>query len=127
MRFFTAWRTLPAQQVARLTQIDYDRAMAFVMIEPTSGDIAGVARFFADPDNETAEFAVIVRTDLKGHGLGRILAQRLLDYARARGIKEIHGQVLRENTAMLGFCKELGFSLKAEEGAPELVRASLTF
>ena len=127
MRFFTAWRTLPPQQLARLTQIDYDRAMAFVMIEPASGDIAGVARFFADPDNETAEFAVIVRTDLKGHGLGRILAQRLLDYARARGIKEIHGQVLRENTAMLGFCKELGFSLKAEDGAPELVRASLTF
>ncbi len=126
MRFFSAWRTLPAQQLARLTQIDYDRAMALVMIEPASREFAGVARFFADPDNETAEFAVIVRTDLKGHGLGRFLTERLLDYARARGIREIHGQVLRENAAMLGFCKELGFSLKAEEGAPELVRATLT-
>jgi acetyltransferase len=101
--------------------------MAFVMIEQKSGEFAGVARFFADPDNTTAEFAIIVRTDLKGHGLGRILTKRLLDYARARGIREIHGQVLRENTAMLAFCKELGFSLKAEESAPELVRASLSF
>jgi acetyltransferase len=62
---------------------------------------------------------------LKGHGLGRILTQRLVDYARARGIGDLHGQILRENTAMLAFCKELGFSLKAEEGAPELVKASL--
>lgn len=126
MRFFSAWRTLPPQQLARLTQIDYDRAMAFVMVARKTGDIAGVARFFADPDNATAEFAVIVRTDLKGKGLGRILMQRLLDYARARGIGEVHGQVLRENTAMLAFCKDLGFTLKAEEGAPDIVRASLS-
>jgi acetyltransferase len=125
MRFFSAWRSLPPQQLARLTQIDYDRAMAFIMVERKTGDIAGVARFSADPDNVAAEFAVIVRTDLKGKGLGRNLMQRLLGYARARGIGEIHGQVLRENSAMLAFCKELGFSLKAEEGAPDLVRASL--
>jgi acetyltransferase len=125
MRFFSAWRTLPPQQLARLTQIDYDRAMALVMIDKKSGEFAGVARFYADPDNTTAEFAIIVRTDLKGHGLGRILMERLVGYARARGLGDIHGQVLRENTAMLAFCKELGFSLKAEEGAPELVKASL--
>ena len=125
MRFFSAWRTLPPAQLARLTQIDYDRAMAFVMFEKKTGEIAGVARFSADPDNTTAEFAIIVRTDLKGNGIGRILMQRLIAYARARGIGEIHGQVLHENTAMLAFCKELGFSLQAEEGSPELVRASL--
>lgn len=125
MRFFSAWRTLPPLQLARLTQIDYDRAMAFVMIERKTGDFAGVARFFADPDGTTAEFAIIVRTDLKAHGLGRILMERLLGYARARGIRDIHGQVLHENTAMLAFCKELGFALQAEEGSPDLVRASL--
>jgi acetyltransferase len=125
MRFFTAWRTLPPQQLARLTQIDYDRAMAFVMVEKKTGAFAGVARFFADPDNTNAEFAVIVRTDLKGHGLGRNLMERLIAYARARGIGEIHGQVLHENAAMLSFVKQLGFTLKAEEGAPELVVASL--
>jgi acetyltransferase len=125
MRFFSAWRTLPPQQLASLTQIDYDRAMAFVMVERKTAEFAGVARFSADPDNSAAEFAIIVRTDLKGHGIGSILMRRLLDYARARGIGEIHGQVLHENAPMLAFCKELGFSLKAEEGAPELVRASL--
>ena len=125
MRFFSAWRTLPPAQLARLTQIDYDRAMAFVMIDKKTGEFAGVARFFADPDNATAEFAIIVRTDLKGKGLGSILMERLLAYARARGIGEIHGQVLHENAAMLDFCKQLGFSLQAEEGSPALVRASL--
>lgn len=126
MRFFSAWRKLPAQQLARLTQIDYDRAMAFVLVEEKSGEFAGVARFFADPDNVRAEFAIIVRTDLKGHGLGRILTQHLLDYARTRGLRELHGQVLRENTAMLAFCKEIGFKLTPEEGAAELVHATLT-
>jgi acetyltransferase len=125
MRFFSAMRSLPLQQIARLTQIDYDRAMAFVMVEKKSGEFAGVARFSADPDNATAEFAITVRTDLKGHGLGRLLMERLLEYARARGIGEIHGQVLRENAAMLAFCKQLGFSLNPEVGSPELVRASL--
>jgi acetyltransferase len=125
MRFFSAWRSLPPEQMARLTQIDYDRAMAFVMIEKKSGEFAGVARFFADPDNTTAEFAVIIRTDLKGHGLGRILTERLIAYARARGIGDLHGQVLRENKPMLAFCKELGFSLDPDEKSPELVRARL--
>ena len=125
MRFFSAWRTLPPQQLARLTQIDYDRAMAFVMIDRASGEIAGVARFSADPDNVTAEFAVIVRTDLKGKGLGHLLMARLLDYARGRGIREIHGQVLHENTAMLAFCKNFGFTFAAEEGSPDIVRTSL--
>jgi acetyltransferase len=125
MRFFSAWKTLPPAQLARLTQIDYDRAMAFVMFEKKTGEIAGVARFSANPDNTEAEFAIVVRTDLKGQGLGRILTERLIAYARTRGIGEIHGQVLHENTAMLAFCKQLGFSLQAEEGAPELVKASL--
>lgn len=125
MRFFSAWRTLPPQQLARLTQIDYDRAMAFIMVERKTAEIVGVARFSADPDLATAEFAISVRTDLKGHGLGTVLMRRLLAYARARGIGEVHGEVLRENVAMLAFCKDLGFALKAEEGAPELVVASL--
>jgi acetyltransferase len=126
MRFFSAWRTLPPRQLARLTQIDYDRAMAFVMVEKNTSAFAGVARFFADPDNTTAEFAIIVRTDLKGHGLGRNLMERLIAYARTRGIGEIHGQILHENATMIAFVKQLGFTVKAEEGAPELVVASLT-
>jgi RimJ/RimL family protein N-acetyltransferase len=125
MRFFSAWRTLPPQQLARLTQIDYDRAMAFVMIESRTGEFAGVARFSADPDNVAAEFAIVVRTDLKGKGLGRILMTKLLDYARIRGLSEIHGQVLRENSAMLAFCRGLGFSFRPDADAPEVVRASI--
>jgi len=125
MRFFSAWRTLPPAQLARLTQIDYDRAMAFVMIEKATGEFAGVARFYANPDNTEAEFAIVVRTDLKNKGIGTILMDRLIQYARARGIGVIRGQVLHENTAMLAFIKQLGFSLEPEQGSPDLVKASL--
>ncbi len=69
----------------------------------------GVARVVADPDNIEAEFAVTVRSDLKGHGLGQILMEKLIDYCRRRGTRAIVGEALPQNTRLLRLVKKLGF------------------
>lgn len=92
MRFFAPMRELPLRQLARLTQIDYDREMAFVLEGqegPTKSEILAVVRLASDPDNRQAEFAALVRSDLQGRGIGRLMMDRLLAYARQRGIGEI--------------------------------------
>ncbi|HEX2884868.1 GNAT family N-acetyltransferase, partial [Vineibacter terrae] len=126
LRFFTPMKTLPAPLAARLSQIDYDREMALVATESTAHDAEalGAVRIAADPDNERAEYAILVRTDMKGRGLGYALMRRMIDYARERGIGEIFGDVLRENHAMLKLCRDLGFTA-ASSGDPTVVRMSL--
>lgn len=110
LRFFQPMRRLPEQLAARLTQIDYDREMAFISFDPAEPRaITGVVRLMADPDVKTAEYAVIVRTDWKGKGLGYALMNRILNYAGDRGIETIFGEVLRENEAMLHMARDLGF------------------
>jgi acetyltransferase len=125
LRFFTPLRSLAPQQLARLTQIDYDREMAFVLCAQ-GGDILGVARLAADPDNRQAEFAIEVRSDLHRKGLGRLLLTRLIDYARGRGLEELCGDVLRENAPMLALARAVGFSIQPSQ-SPELVRLLLRF
>ena len=110
--------------LARLTQIDYDREMAFVLFD-SAGAVAGVARIAADPDNLRAEFAVLVRSDLKGLGAGRLLMQRLGAYARDRGIGELFGDILSENTGMLALCRELGYSIVSSANDPSVMQARL--
>jgi acetyltransferase len=117
---------------ARLTQIDYDREMAFVAIAPDDqdaairrGDILGVSRLAADPDNERAEFAVTVRSDFKGRGLGWSLMQELIGYATARGTGWLHGAVLRDNEHMIKLCRDLGFTLEDDPEDPSTLRAVL--
>ncbi|MBS0278260.1 MAG: GNAT family N-acetyltransferase, partial [Proteobacteria bacterium] len=110
MRFFSPLRALPSSLLARLTQIDYDREMAFVLFDSTE-TVAAVGRLAADPDGERAEFALAVRTDLKGRGIGHALLEKLVAYARQRGIREVWGNVLPENTTMLALCRELGFEI----------------
>jgi acetyltransferase len=117
-RFFTAVRQLPDADIAHLTQIDYDREMAFVAVaadEAGTPQILGVARACADPDNVGAEFAVLVRSDLKGQGLGTLLMHKLIGYCRARGMRALWGSVLSDNTAMLQLSRRLGFRVRAVE------------
>lgn len=114
MRFFTPRPDLSHRLIARLTQIDYARDMAFVAISQTDGNLLGVSRLSADPEYERAEFAVIVRSDLKGKGLGWHLMQQLIEYARSEGLSEIFGSVLHENTTMLKFCSDLGFACETD-------------
>lgn len=115
MRFFSSFHTVPKPLLARLTQIDYDREMAFVLLDK-KGDAAGVSRLVADPDGAGAEFAILIRTDLKRRGLGRALMRHLIGFARSRGIATIFGDVLVENAAMLGLCRELGANFSIPSG-----------
>jgi acetyltransferase len=128
LRFFVPLKTLDHVTAARFTQIDYDREMALVLADPGipgRSPIHGVVRLIADPDNERAEYAIIVRHDMTGLGLGRLLMCRILGYARGRGVREVHGDVLRENRPMLKLCAALGFIQAPVVGEPELVRVSL--
>jgi acetyltransferase len=128
LRFFVPMKTLSHLQAARFTQIDYDREMALVLTQPGipgTTDIFGVVRISADPDNERAEYAVIVRGDMTGMGLGIVLMRRIIDYAQGRGIGEIFGDVLRENTTMLRLCDFLGFTRSSLPDEPGIVRVSL--
>ncbi|GAB3411908.1 bifunctional acetate--CoA ligase family protein/GNAT family N-acetyltransferase [Massilia agilis] len=112
LRMFVRLRELSPAQLARFTQIDYDREMAFIATrvgpdgEP---ETLGVSRAVADPDNVKAEFAVTIRSDLKGQGLGTLLMQVLVDYCRDKGIRELVGEALAENVAILRLAARLGF------------------
>ncbi|MGU7783643.1 GNAT family N-acetyltransferase [Burkholderia sp. PU8-34] len=118
MRFFGAVRSFDHSQLARMTQIDYDREMAFIA---SVGDGTGSAQTLAavravtDPDNETTEFAIAVRPDQKGRGLGRLLMARIIEYARSRGTAWMVGEALRENTAMISLARACGFEITATE------------
>ncbi|MGO1119456.1 bifunctional acetate--CoA ligase family protein/GNAT family N-acetyltransferase [Rhodovibrionaceae bacterium A322] len=115
LRFFTYVTELTHETAARLTQIDYDREMAFVALDPDdSQEIWGVVRLSCDPDNQRGEYAVALRSNLKGQGLGFALMQRILDHADQRGVAEVWGSVLKENHRMLDVCQELGFTRKAD-------------
>ena len=109
LRFFSSLRHFSHHFVARLTQLDYGRTIAFLAMDQASGEILGVVRLHADPDHKNAEFAILVRSDLKGHGLGTSLMRHAIQYGRAEKYVAIIGQVLRENRAMLKLCGELGF------------------
>jgi acetyltransferase len=128
LRFFSTVRKAPHSQLARFTQIDYDREMAFVAYAPDQEDeTLGVVRAITDPDNKQAEFAIIVRSDVKGQGLGRALVEKMIRYCGSRGTGELVGQVLPENTAMLSLAKKLGFSSQFDREAGVLeVRLPLT-
>jgi acetyltransferase len=123
LRFMSSMRRMSHRLAARLTQIDYDREMAFIALDDAG--IAGVVRLTADPDNERAEYAVLVRSPLKGTGLGFALMQHIIDHARARGIKTLFGHVLKENHAMLSLAAELGFMTEPVEGESDQLRVVL--
>ncbi|XYK82388.1 MAG: bifunctional acetate--CoA ligase family protein/GNAT family N-acetyltransferase [Labrenzia sp.] len=111
LRFFAPVREFSHRFLARLTQLDYARAMAFTALDPDDGSLLGVVRLHADPDHQTGEYAVMVRSDLKGYGLGWALMKLIIRYAKADGIQTIKGEVLKENTSMISMCQALGFKI----------------
>jgi acetyltransferase len=111
LRFFAPVREFSHDFIARLTQLDYARAIALVAIDPASRELLGAVRLHADANFDRGEYAILVRSDLKGHGLGWTLMQIIIEYARWLGLQTIEGQVLRENTTMLRMCRELGFAI----------------
>jgi acetyltransferase len=118
LRFFSQIKEFGHAFIARLTQLDYARAMAFVAIDQASGDLLGVARLHANANYDRAEYAVLVRSDVKGQGLGWLLMQTLIEYARREGLRRMEGQVLKENTTMLTMCRELGFTVVSDPHDP---------
>ena len=110
-RFLAPRKEFSHKTNARFTQIDYGRAMAFVAFREDQSELLGVARLAADPDYVSAEYAVIVRSDLKGAGLGWTLMQHLIRYAESEGLRDLHGDVLAANERMLKMCRELGFDI----------------
>ncbi len=116
MRVFYSRRTIERSELARLTQIDYEREMAFIATAPLADggeETLGVVRALCDPDNQEAEFGIVVRSDLKGGGLGTRLMNKLIDHLRARGTQRLVATVLKENTRMLELAHDLGFELDA--------------
>jgi acetyltransferase len=125
LRFFAPVKEFSHAFIARFTQIDYARAMAFIAIDEQNGAMLGVVRIHADSNFETAEYAILIRSDLKGHGLGWLLMELIVEYARAEGLRSIRGQVLRENVTMLDMCRKLGFTVSADPHDPSLIVVNL--
>jgi acetyltransferase len=120
LRFFTTIRELSHERIAELTRLDYSTAMAFIAIDESTGAMLGVVRLHLDADRRGGEYAVIVRSALKGHGLGWLLMRRIIDYAKSIGLTDVHGQVLTENTTMLRMCAQLGFSISDDPQSREI-------
>jgi acetyltransferase len=125
MRVFYSRRTMARSELARLVQIDYEREMAFVATVAGEGGLEetlGAARAACDPDNEAAEFGIVVRSDLKGQGLGRLLMQALIDHLQQRGTRRLVGEVLAENRGMRALCQRLGFVERLQDGVARVER-----
>jgi len=124
-RFFAPVKELEPALVMRLTHIDYDRAMAFIALDEKTGDMLGVARLHQTETKGTGEYAIIVRSDLKAHGLGWHLMQTLIDYARKRKLRSIQGRVMHDNTTMLDMCSDLGFEIHCDRDEPYVCNVKL--
>ena len=125
LRFFQPMRQLSHELAARLTQIDYDREMAFALEASEGGGLLGVVRLHREARGDTAEFAVTVRSDQQGKGFGRLLMERIIAYARTQKLKSIFGIVLHENQGMLKLARKLGFTAQSERGDATVVRVDL--
>jgi acetyltransferase len=99
--------------------------MALLAIEQASGELMGVVRLHSDPDHRTGEYAILLRSDLKGRGLGWALMEVIIEYARKDGLQRIRGDVLRENTVMLKMCQQLGFDIRSDKDDPDIQIVSL--
>jgi acetyltransferase len=125
LRFFGPVKEFSHAFLSRFTQLDYARAMAFIALDGATGEMLGVARLHATAEDNSAEFAIIVRSDLKGHGLGWHLMQLIIEYGRAKPYRSIQGMVLRENAGMLKMCRELGFAITPDPSAADICNVKL--
>ena len=114
LRFFDSIKEFSHQFIAKLTQLDYARAMAFVAIDEAGSEMLGVVWLYCDSIHETGEYAILLRSDLKGRGLGWALMQLIIECAKSEGLSRIDGQILQENSVMLKMCRELGFKIKTD-------------
>jgi acetyltransferase len=125
LRFFAPIKEFTHEFIARLTQLDYARAMAFVAFDEATNELVGVVRIHSDSIYENGEYAILLKSDLKGRGLGWALMQLIIEYAKLEGLKRISGEVLQENAVMLNMCRDLGFAVKSDAAEPTLCDVTL--
>ena len=125
-RFFAAVRDLTPEQLTKFTRLDYDRDMAFIAVREATGETVGVARLAREHDPLVAEFAVALQHDVQGRGLATHLMQRLLDWAPQHGVREVVGEILADNTAMIELARHLGFRLGHLPEDSQIIEARLS-
>ena len=122
-RFFNMLREMPAEQVARMTQVDYDREMALVAVRESTGETVAVCRLIREPGTDHGEFAIVVEPAAKGRGLATLLMRRIMAWGAGQGMRRVVGQVLAENRPMLGFMRHLGAEIRRIPGEADVVEA----
>jgi acetyltransferase len=113
LRFFASMSEVSEEVIAALIHYNPAHAMAWIVIDEKLQKILGVGRLHDDKNGESAEFAILVGSQFKAHGVGWLLMERIVDHAKRKGIKNVHGQVLSENSLMLKMCAEFGFCASA--------------
>ncbi|MDU2735017.1 MAG: GNAT family N-acetyltransferase, partial [Mixta calida] len=115
-RYFSEINEFTHEDLANMTQIDYDREMAFVAVrqQQESSEIIGVTRAISDADNIDAEFSVLVRSDLKGLGMGRRLLEKMIRYTRDHGLQQLNGITMPHNRGMITLARKLGFGVEVQ-------------
>ncbi|UUX94097.1 bifunctional acetate--CoA ligase family protein/GNAT family N-acetyltransferase [Aquabacterium sp. J223] len=125
LRIFSSRRHLPRSELARLTQIDYEREMALIAEADAPGggrETLAVVRALSDADGQEAEFALLVRSDCKGRGLGGRLLDKMIDHLRQRGVRRLVAWVLRENRGMIGLGRSRGMAVEVSPDDHEVLR-----
>jgi acetyltransferase len=125
LRFFDTIKDFSHQFIAKFTRLDHVRATATVAVDKNTNEIIGIVELHPDSTCESAELAILLRSDVKGRGLGRTLMQQLVEHARSIGVRRLFGQVLRENKIMLSLCRALGFKVTIDIAEPDLCCVSL--
>jgi GNAT superfamily N-acetyltransferase len=126
LRFFDSIKEFSHQFIAKLTDLDCLHAIAFVAFDEANSETLGVVWLYRDSIQEIGEYAILLRTDLKGRGLGWALMQLIIEYAKSEGLKQISGQILQENSIMLKMCRELGFKALTDAKNPGVCDVTLT-
>ena len=125
LRFFASMREVSQALLDKLIHYDPARAMAFIVIDEQSRKMLGVVRLHDDTGGENAEFAILVRSRLKDHGVGWLLMKHMIEFSKHKDLKTVRGQVLSENSTMLAMCAELGFHIADDPGDPGIKTVTL--
>jgi len=120
-------RRITREYIEQLTTVDYtrDMALAATVMLGDCETLIGVARYVRDPAGDACEFALVIADAWQGRGIGRRLMEKLIAVARARGLAQMHGDVLATNRGMLEFCRKLGFTLGRDPDDPTVTRVAL--
>src|SRR5271170_4051297 len=125
LRFFGAMSEVSHELLDKRIHYDPACAMAFIAVDEQSQKMLGVVRLHDDTSGQAAEFAILVRSRLKDHGVGWLLMKHMIEFSKHKDLKTVRGQVLSENSAMLAMCVELGFHVADDPDDPGVKTVTL--